>query len=169
MHIRKLELRDAPYMNMWMHDETVTEWLIGSFASKTVQDCEEFIVASWRNAKDLHMAIASNDDEYMGTVSLKSIESNTAEFAITVRKEAMGRGYSWFGMEAIINKAFNELGLETVYWCVSRDNHRAVRFYDKHGFYEAFDIPPEVLSRYDGTENLKWYSVSKGPSLIQKS
>ena len=98
----------------------------------------------------------------MGTVSLKQIENGSAEFAIVVRSEAMGHGYSWFGMETIIKKAFNELGLESVYWCVLKDNVRAVRFYDKHNFHEAFDIPQEILSRYGEIKNLKWYSVLKG-------
>lgn len=62
----------------------------------------------------------------------------------------MGRGYSWFGMEAILEKAFSDFGLESVYWCVSRKNKRAVRFYDKHNFHEALDIPAEVLKRYTG-------------------
>ena len=74
----------------------------------------------------------------------------------------MGKGYSWFGMESIIEKAFNELNLESVYWCVSRENQRAVRFYDKHNFHEVLDIPEKALNRYDGMNNLKWYSVLKG-------
>ena len=162
MYLRKLELKDAPLMLEWMHDKSVTEKLRTDFSSKTIQDAENFIRSSWDNKSDLHFAIASDTDEYMGTVSLKHIENSSAEFAITVRAESMGKGYSWFGMESIIEKAFNELELESVYWCVSRDNPRAVRFYDKHNFHEALDIPEIVLKRYEGTDNLKWYSVLKG-------
>lgn len=38
--------------------------------------------------KNLHLAIVDENDEYMGTVSLKNIEEDKAEFAITVRKNA---------------------------------------------------------------------------------
>lgn len=162
MYLRTLELKDAPAMLAWMHDSRVTENLRTDFASKTLQDAENFIKWSWEDEQNLNMAIASDEDEYMGTVSLKHIENGSAEFAITVRAEAMGRGYSWFGMESIIEKAFTQYGLESVYWCVSRENARAVRFYDKHNFHEAVDIPPSVLKRYEGIENLKWYSVLKG-------
>ena len=162
MVLRQLKLTDAPLMLAWMHDKSVTEKLRTDFASKTLQDAESFIKWSWGDKENINLAIASDEDEYMGTVSLKHIEDGSAEFAITVRVEAMGRGYSWFGMESIIEKAFNEYGLESVYWCVSRENKRAVRFYDKHNFHEAFDIPKKVLDRYDGIENLKWYSVLKG-------
>lgn len=161
MFLRKLELKDAPLMLSWMHDKNVTAKLRTDFASKTLQDAENFIRASWKDKENCDLAIASDEDEYMGTVSLKHIEAGSAEFAITVRAEAMGRGYSWFGMESIIQKAFDELNLECVYWCVSRDNARAVRFYDKHNFNETLDIPQVVLDRYEGIDNLKWYSVLK--------
>ncbi len=165
MHLRRLELKDAPMMLAWMHDERVTKNLRSNFASKTLQDAENFIRWSWDDKDNVNLAIASDEDEYMGTVSLKHIENGNAEFAITVRFEAMSRGYSWFGMESIIDKAFNEYGLESVYWCVSRDNARAIRFYDKHNFSEIVDLPQKVLDRYNGVENLKWYSILKGDEL----
>ena len=165
MYLRELRIEDAPLMLAWMHDESVVGKLRGNFASKTIEDCYKFIQSSI-SENNIHLAIASETDEYMGTVSLKNIEDGSAEFAITVRKEAMSKGYSWFGMEAIIEKAFDELNLESVYWCVSRENERAVRFYDKHNFHEALDIPQKVLDRYDGIENLKWYSVLKGDEFI---
>lgn len=162
MYLRKLELKDAPLMLAWMHDKSVTEKLRTDFSSKTLQDAENFIRFSWEDKSNVNLAIASDEDEYMGTVSLKHIENGSAEFAITVRAEAMGRGYSWFGMESIIGKAFSELGLESIYWCVSKENTRAVRFYDKHNFHEVIDVPQKVLDRYEGINNLKWYSVLKG-------
>lgn len=167
MYLRKLELKDAPLMLSWMHDESVVEKLHTNFASKTLQDCEDFIRYAQDMTTDIHFAIASDEDEYMGTVSLKHIDRETlsAEFAITVRKESMGRGYSWYGMETIIEKAFSEFNLESVYWCVSRKNQRAIRFYDKHNFHEAVDISSEILIRYDGEDDLKWYSVLKGDIL----
>lgn len=168
MHLRRLELKDAPLMLEWMHDTSVVGLLRTNFASKTIEDCEQFIKNSLDNSKDLHLAIASDEDEYMGTVSLRDIENGSAEFAITVRTKAMSRGYSWFGMEAILKKAFEELNLDCVYWCVSRKNTRAVRFYDKHNFHEALDIPAEVLKRYEGIEDLKWYSVLRDDDINEK-
>lgn len=167
MYLRKLELKDAPLMLSWMHDKSVTEKLQADFASKNIDDCIAFIESSI-SEHNIHLAIASDTDEYMGTVSLKHIEDGSAEFAVAVRAEAMGKGYSWFGMESIIEKAFDELGLESVYWCVSRENLRAVRFYEKHNFHEALDIPAKVLKRYEGMDDLKWYSVLKGDDFTMR-
>lgn len=171
MRLRHLEEKDAPLMLEWMHDPDVVGKLKGNFLNKTLADAEAFIRASRQEENDIHLAVVSDEDEYMGTVSLKSIdrENLSAEFAISVRKSAMGRGYSWFGMEELIEKAFNEYDLNCVYWCVSRKNERAVRFYDKHNFHEAVDISPKILARYAGMEDLKWYSVLKGDVLDDRT
>ena len=165
MHLRKLEMKDAHRMLMWMHDMDVVGNLKTDFMSKTIMDVNNFISSSQEDRNNIHLAIASDEDEYMGTVSLKNISDLSAEFAIAVCADAMGRGYAWFGMESIIMKAFEEYGLESVYWCVSRDNKRAVRFYDKHNFHEVLDVTDNVLKRYSGVDNLKWYSVLKGDTI----
>lgn len=169
MRLRNLELKDAPFMLEWMHDESVVENLRGRFTEKKIEDCEDFINAAKNKEKSIHLAIVSDEDEYMGTVSLKSVKDGSAEFGIAVRKSAMGRGYSWWGMEEIIRLAFEEYSLESVYWCVSRSNERAVRFYDKHNFHEAVDISEEILKRYEGVPDLKWYSVLKGDVLEDRT
>lgn len=170
MKLRDLALKDAPLMLEWMHDDSVVEKLRGNFKDKTLDDANSFIIASRDKRQNIHLAIASDEDEYMGTVSLKNIDRNnsSAEFAITVRKYAMGKGYSWFGMEEIINLAFEKFDLESVYWCVSKRNKRAVRFYDKHNFHETLDISEDILERYQGLDDLKWYSVLKGDVLEEK-
>lgn len=164
MNLRELEIKDAPYMLEWMHDDSVVKNLRGKFSRKTIEDAKKFIIDSQSLKHDVHLAIVSDEDEYMGTVSLKNIDNNnkSAEFAITVRSSAMGKGYSWYGMDEIIKRAFRDYGLENVYWCVDKNNTRAVRFYDKHNFHEALDIPIEVLNRYKEMNNLKWYSILKG-------
>lgn len=168
MYLRSLKIEDAPLMLSWMHDNTVIKYLRTDFLSKTLSDAEEFIEASWQDNINIHLAIASDTDEYMGTVSLKNMNNTTAEITLVVRSEAMGRGYSWFGMESILEKAFNEYSLDNVYWCISRSNERAVRFFDKHNFHEALDIPKTILDRYEGLPNLKWYSVLKGDNFTAR-
>ena len=140
MILRELNVKDAPLMLEWMHDKDVVKNMSSNFESKTLDDAIEFINNSKKDKKNLHLAIVNDEDEYMGTVSLKKIDYTrmTAEFAITVRKCAMHKGYSWFGMKSIIEKAFDELNLESVYWCVSKDNIRFINSYAKIVFSSKF-------------------------------
>ena len=159
MNLRKLELEDAPLMLEWMHDADVTKNLRANFESKTLADAEAFIQSSWNDKENIHLAVVSDTDEYMGTVSLKHVADGTAEFAITIRRVAMGRGFSAFAMHAIMERAFREYNLSLVFWCVDKKNERAVRFYDKNRYQEMPDPPVSAVERYAGISNLKWYAV----------
>jgi diamine N-acetyltransferase len=70
----------------------------------------------------------------MGTVSLKNIGKGSAEFAITIRKAAIGKGYSKYAMAEIIRIGFENLNFQSIYWCVFPENKKAVRFYDKNSY-----------------------------------
>ena len=109
--------------------------------------------------KNIHLAVADDNDEYMGTVSLKHVDKTLgfAEFAITLRAVAMGKGFSKFGMAEILKHGIETLGLKNVYWCVSAVNARAVRFYDKCGYSRTDEVPSQIKDLYSGFEGLIWY------------
>ena len=158
MQLRKLELGDAPLMLEWMHDDSVVHHLGTNFATKTLEDCQRFIQASQESETDLHLALTDDNHEYMGTVSLKHIDKTNgwAEFAVTIRACAMGKGYSRWGMSQILELGLKELGLNAIYWCVSPKNQRAVRFYDKNGYRRISQVPASLQAGYEGME-LYWY------------
>lgn len=165
MKLRALEQRDAPLMLEWMHDENVVEHLSAAFATKTEGDCSRFIEASSHDPQNLNLAIADEADTYMGTVSLKhiDIQRREAEFAISIRRCAMGKGFSRFAMAEIIRRGLEELGLDRIYWCVSPENKRAVRFYDKCGYGRICPETLNVSSWYtdEQVSSFLWYCVQK--------
>lgn len=135
MNLRKLELEDAPLMLEWMHDKLAVKDLQANFAEKSLADCESFIKNSHIDKENLHLAIVDETDTYMGTVSLKHIvPAISAEFAIAVRKCAMGKGFSKYAMAEMIRIGIGEMKLKNIYWFVSPNNKRAIRFYDKNGY-----------------------------------
>lgn len=159
MRLRNLTISDAPLMLEWMHDNDVVKELRADFNQKTLEDCVQFITSAADYTSNMHLAIADDNDEYIGTVSLKHLRNGTAEFGITIRSCAMGRGYARFGMEEIINKGFTELNLKYIYWCVSPYNTRAIRFYEKNG-YKRCACPDCVYSYTDDEkERYIWFCV----------
>lgn len=167
MQLRNLLDKDAPLMLEWMHDPSVVKDLQANFAAKTLNDCLAFIAGCADTSKNLHLAITDDQDVYMGTVSLKNIrkQEKDAEFAITIRACAMGKGVSAYGMRAIIRLGLEELGLQKVYWCVSPDNHRAVRFYDKNN-YPRVDVKTLAPMGYsqEQLDYYIWYAVTASDS-----
>lgn len=163
MRVRKLRKEDAPLMLEWMHDDSVVHDLKADFASMTLEDCERFIEESEAADANLHLAVADECDQYMGTVSLKHInhQHKTAEFAITVRSCAMGKGYSQYAMEEILKIGLRQLGLRAIFWCVSMKNTRALRFYDKNQYQRIKQVPEHMYSNYSDEERQHyiWYRV----------
>lgn len=165
MYLRKLETKDAQFMFEWMNDVNVTSWLQKNFADKTISDCEIFVNEARNDKKNLHLAIVNDNDTYMGTVSLKNITDISAEFAITIRTEAMGKGYSKYAMSKIIRIGFEEYGLKIIYWYVLAENKRAIRFYDKNGYSKIslFDLKNKIELNGLQTDlnNFIWYYADK--------
>lgn len=173
--LRKLKKQDAPLMLEWMHDEDVVHYMKADFQHKTLEDCESFIASAQDSKKNLNLAVVDDKDTYMGTVSLKEIEDDTAEFAITMRKAAMGKGYAVEGMKQIIKIGLDDLRLKSIYWCVRQDNRRAVKFYDKNGsqrvtlhdLCKVLNTSENALENRGGyrpeeAEGYIWYLVQNG-------
>ena len=172
--LRKLKQSDAPLMLEWMHDEDVVHFMKTDFQHKTLSDCEKFIESAQVDSNNVHLAATDDNDTYMGTVSLKNIDNESAEFAITMRKAAMGKGYAAEAMNQIIDKGLNELELGYIYWYVRPENKRAVRFYDKNGYQRIalddlcreMELSKTYLESRGGyipkeAENYIWYLVKK--------
>ena len=77
----------------------------------------------------------------------------------------MGLGVSALAMQEIIRYGFVELGLRKVYWCVAKNNGRAIRFYDKNGFDRVGveNICKYVDENYSASEieTYLWYLVEQ--------
>lgn len=162
MDLRNLDLKDANRMLEWMHDEEVVKDLGANFKEKTLEDCVNFIIHCNDESSNYHLAIVDDHDVYMGTVSLKNInyENNSAEFAITVHKDAMGKGYSKYGMNKIIELGFSKFKLKDIYWYVKKNNTRAIRFYEKNGYKKINGYEFSQFSDEE-TKNMLWYLVTK--------
>lgn len=159
MRLRTLEIRDAAPMLAWMHDPDTVSLLNTDFGSKTLSDCVHFIEAAQNDPVNFHRAVVNDADRYLGTVSLKGInrEKGTAEFAITVGPEGRGTGSAAFAMKEMMRTAFEDFGLETVYWYVNRENRRAIRFYEKQGFTPLEARPAEAPEESPADPRMVWF------------
>lgn len=161
--LRKLKPKDAEGMLEWMHDDSCNRWFRKNTAEMSISDALQYIENSVANCDvDRHFAIVDEDDNYLGTISLKNINyvDKNAEYAIAMRGVAQGTGAARTATEMLIQMAFFEMGLEKIYLNVLSINERAVRFYEKCGF--TF----EGLSRKHACINgklcdLKWYGLLK--------
>lgn len=130
--------------------------------NKPAASCLEFISAANRNSECRHYAIADESDNYLGTISLKDVdtEKKTAEYAISTRSCAHGTGAAMQATEEVLKIAFEQLNLERVYLNVLVDNARANAFYKKAGF--RFERCEEHAVKIRGEwKDLNWYAINR--------
>lgn len=161
--LRKLQISDSEPMLAWMHDSGIIGKLPTRFENMTEDDCRKFILSAEADGKTIHRAVCDEHGKYVGTVSLKNIdyENSTAEFAIVLSKDAIGKGYGQEALKEILKIAFYECELNRVYLCVFEDNIRAVRFYEKMQLTYEGMFRQHILSKDGKYHNLCWYSILK--------
>lgn len=157
--LRRLEEKDAPLMLEWMHDSEINCNFQADFASSTLESALSFIKDSF-NDESQNFAFVDENDEYLGTISLKHIsyKNRNAEYAIVTRKKAQGTGAARNATQELLQYAFNELGMHKVYLNVLEENLRARKFYEKCGFIEE-GISKDAVRAGDKYASLVWYGI----------
>lgn len=169
MVLRELELKDAKFMLEWMQDRSINQVFKFDFDSCTIEDVENFIKGTKSDKSNYHFAIINDQDEYLGTISIKDIDlgAKKGEYAIVLRKCAHGKGVSKFATHQILKFAFEELNLERVYLNVASDNKKAIGFYEKYGFIFEGEFKKHLMIRGQ-IKDIRWYRMLKGEYMLLK-
>lgn len=158
--LRNLEEKDATRMLEWMTDPAIIRFFRFDATKMTLESCKSFISESGKQPNCRHWAIVNENDEYLGTISLKEIEKDSAEYAISTRSCAHGTGAALAATRQILDIAFRELGLDRVYLNVLADNGRANAFYRKAGFRYTH-TEENALEIRGEKKSLNWYEIGK--------
>ena len=139
--VREIREGDAENMLEWMHDPDIQKGFRKNMLGVTLEEARSFCrMAKLKeeivSGQSIHLAVADDTDEYLGTISLKeiSLEHHSAEMAISLRKKAQGHGVATEAIRLLLKKGFNELGLHRICLTVLADNIAAIKLYEKCGF-----------------------------------
>lgn len=163
--LRRLEEKDAEFMLEWMHNTNINSIFNADFSKTDIGSAIKFIKNSF-SEENQHFAIVDENDEYLGTISLKniSLENRNAEYAIVTREKIHSKGIAKSATEEIINYAFQKLKLNKLYLYVLEGNMRAVKFYEKFGFSRE-GVFIEHVYKNEKYHNLIWYAIFN-PELV---
>jgi RimJ/RimL family protein N-acetyltransferase len=95
------------------------------------------------------------DSVYVGNVQLTSITDADAEFHIFIGDtNYWGKGIATQATQQLLNIAFAQLGLKTVYLQVKQNNLAAIRAYEKVGFRRLTHEGCHIKMVITNTENV---------------
>lgn len=162
MKLRELKEKDAPLMLEWMHDDEINKNFRFNAKDQTIETAKVFIKNANEDTANKHFAVVDENDEYLGTISLKNIDHDNlkAEYAVCFRKKAQGTGAAQWATQAILEYGFKTLHLNRIYLNVLSENKRAIRFYEKMGFIYEGETKEDVIIRGE-KKDLKWFRILK--------
>lgn len=163
--LRVLQKTDVQGMLEWMHDKDINRYFRFDAANMTEDKAVKFIENANNDIaekKSYNFAIADAKNQYLGTISLKEIdwEAKAAEYAISLRKSAQGKGIAAAATRKLFELAFDELKLNRIFLNVLSENKRAIHMYEKCGFKYEGEFRQHIFLKGE-IKNLKWYAILK--------
>lgn len=138
--LREFRSEDLSAMRGWVNDPDVTRYLSPRYYGRpqTWEQTEEYLRSILNgNSGGVDFVVAEKEKlRYMGQVSLFLLDytARSAEMAIVLSGEHIGRGYGVEALRLLLKYAFEQMNLNRVYLTVSAENARAIRAYEKAGF-----------------------------------
>jgi len=145
MFLREIEEKDIKDINSWRGDRDSVENLGTSFNYINL-DIDKSWYQSYLNSRDnnVRLAICVDESNLIGVVYLTNINwiHRRAEFSIWIGNKAhQGKGYGKLAAKLMLQHAFNDLNLHSLFLTVLKSNNRAIELYKKIGFIEIGCLP----------------------------
>lgn len=122
----------------WLNDTSVNMYLESGFYEHNMQGLVDFVNGYQSNKKAIFLVIRLKENKkHIGNIKIDKINYNhrNCEYGIMMGdKSEWGKGYAKEASIAIINYAFEGLGLNKVNLGVIDSNNAAVKLYEKIGF-----------------------------------
>jgi len=139
VYLRALETSDLERCHTWHNDKSIYETLVDPFRFVSKGAEQAWIDRRTAfSANEINLAICLKEsDVHVGNIYLRQIDwiSRNAQLGIFIADgEDRSKGYGKSAIRQLLSHAFNDLGLNKIYFDVLADNHAALRVYEKCGF-----------------------------------
>jgi ribosomal-protein-alanine N-acetyltransferase len=139
LNLKKVALEDCTgqYLS-WLNDDEVNRYLESGFVQHDMKSLIDFVKGYLSNNKALFLAIRLlENNKHIGNVKIDKINPihKTGEYGILMgERSEWGKGYAKEASLAIIQLAFEKLGLQKINLGVISSNLVALELYKKMGF-----------------------------------
>ena len=135
--LTKLLPQDARWLETWVNDPATTRYMATGRTQTTV-DMLAAQIAAWKEPLDWPFAIVVEGyEDPIGTVGLYGVDwiTRKAEFRILIGEIYCGKGWGTIATRLAVRFGFERLNLNRIWLGVTDTNTRAIRAYEKAGFF----------------------------------
>jgi len=145
MFLREIIEKDIESINSWRGNRESVASLGTSFNYVNL-DVDKNWYQAYLDSRDnnIRLAICIDESNLIGVVYLTNINwiHRRAEFSIWIgNKSHQGKGYGKLAAKLILQHAFNDLNLHSLFLTVLQSNSRSIELYKKIGFIESGRLP----------------------------
>lgn len=171
MFLREIVEKDIKAINSWRGDRESVASLGTSFNYINL-DIDQNWYQNYLKSRDhnVRLAICIDESNLIGVVYLTSINwiHRRAEFSIWIGDRShQGKGYGKLAANLMIQHAFSDLNLHSLFLTVLKSNNRALELYKKIGFKEVGCLP-EYLFKNGVYVDMISMSLINNPSDCKK-
>ena len=162
--LKKREFTDCfPLYELMTHPD------VFPFVRQKVQSYEEYVFATKQtleaeeNGELVSRTITDEWDTPIGTISLFDIENGAGFLGTWLGKPYHGKGYNTLAKEAFFNELFFELGIDTVFMRIRKQNIRSRMAAEKLPYASlANETRPQMYQKLNESEDVyDLYEISK--------
>ena len=124
---------ETPLMTKWLNEDEDLVYQNGFYRSVFNEDKTKALLEKW-NEGPYMFSIVTNDDEFIGHISLFNMTTYSVTLGIYIASEYRHHGYGTEAMKLIKDYIFNELGYKNIHLEVFSYNKRAIKFYLALGY-----------------------------------
>ena len=138
VYLSPINLDDYETYVKWLNNPVITQFLDCNDSLITLSN-EQELLPKIANGEFTYAIIKKEDDTLLGNVGLTKIDYKNGKASLGIfigEEENLSKGYGSEAIKLILNFAFNEIRLHSVYLTVFANNHRAIKAYTKCGFQE---------------------------------
>lgn len=142
----------------WLQDEKLRSQ-IDCLAPPTEEDNKQYWEKCWCDPTREDYAVLNDSGQHIGNCGLCSIDKKRKKCELWIYLGSdQGKGFGSSAVEKLINRAFDEMGLERIYLRVLASNPLATQFYEKIGFVNEGRWRGDTVLGQDRVDSL-WYSM----------
>ncbi|WP_053218191.1 GNAT family N-acetyltransferase [Virgibacillus senegalensis] len=133
--IRKFQEGDIPYKVQWINDDRNNKYLHYDLPLREDKTLQWFKSLEGRNDRvDYTITHAAEPAGLIGLLNI-DLKSKEAEYYICLGGDNFkGKGIAKIATDLLIQRAYKEFGLNTIYLYTEVDNVRAQKLFEKSGF-----------------------------------
>lgn len=151
----------------WLQDEKLRSQ-IDCLAPPTEEENKQYWDKCWRDPSREDYAILDDSGRHIGNCGLCSIDNKRKKCEIWIYiGNDQRKGFGSGAVTELIDKAFDQLGLERIYLRVLASNIPAAQFYEKLGFVQEGRWREDTIQGQGRIDSL-WYSMLRNERLHKK-